>query len=160
MTNRYRPHLFILPEDDADREIANGFKLNPSLNGRVIQVLEPAGGWTKVLGQFRDQHIPELSMFKEERLILLIDFDKKINRLALFQQNIPESLRERVFVIGAFSNPEDLKRQLQMSFEEIGEDLANHCAENNPALWNHDLLKHNNAEIERMTDSIKSFLFN
>jgi hypothetical protein len=158
--NRFRPHLFVLPEDDANRQIANGFCQHLSLRQRVIQVLEPAGGWTKVLQQFSDQHIPELSRYAEERLILPIDFDEKTTRLALFQQDIPESLQERVFVIGSLSDPEDLRRQLEMSFEQIGETLANHCAENNPELWNHDLLTHNNAEIERMTGSIKPFLFN
>jgi hypothetical protein len=47
-----------------------------------------------------------------------------------------------------------------MSFEQIGEALADHCAKNDPELWNHDLLRHNNAEIERMAVSVKSFLFN
>ena len=30
--NVYKPHVLVLPEDDADRQIANGFLLDPSLN--------------------------------------------------------------------------------------------------------------------------------
>jgi hypothetical protein len=158
--NRYQRHLLVLPEDDANRQIATGFKQSLSLNDRVIQVLKPAGGWGKVLAQLQNEHIPELNRFPEERLILLIDFDNNTNRLALFEQHIPDTLGEGVFVIGALSEPEELRRQLEMSFEQIGEALADHCAENNPELWNHDLLRHNNAEIGRMAGSVKSFLFN
>lgn len=29
--NKYRPHVLVLPEDDANRQIANGFLLAPAL---------------------------------------------------------------------------------------------------------------------------------
>ena len=41
--NVYKPHVLVLPEDDANREIANGFLLAPSLKLRNIQVLPCAG---------------------------------------------------------------------------------------------------------------------
>jgi hypothetical protein len=28
--NRYKPHIYVVPEDDANRQIANGFLLHPS----------------------------------------------------------------------------------------------------------------------------------
>lgn len=43
--NKYKAHLLVLPEDDANRQMANGFILDPNLNERVIQVLPPVGGW-------------------------------------------------------------------------------------------------------------------
>jgi hypothetical protein len=70
--NRYKPHLFVLPEDDANRQIANRFLL---------------------------------------------------------------------------------------SFEDIGEGLANDCADNTNSLWGHPLLRHNRAELDRMIAAVKPFLF-
>ena len=40
--NVYNPHVLVLPEDDANRQIANGFLLEPSIKHRNIQVLTPA----------------------------------------------------------------------------------------------------------------------
>jgi hypothetical protein len=39
--NKYKPHLLVLPEDDPNRQIANGFVHNPAvdLNERAIQIL-------------------------------------------------------------------------------------------------------------------------
>jgi hypothetical protein len=42
--NKYKSHILILPEDDANREIANGFNLNENLDDRSIQILPSAGG--------------------------------------------------------------------------------------------------------------------
>ena len=41
--NRHKPHLLVLPEDDANRQLARGFELE--LSTRQFQVLQPAGGW-------------------------------------------------------------------------------------------------------------------
>jgi hypothetical protein len=35
--NKYKPHILVLPEDDANRQIANGFILEPTLNQSAIQ---------------------------------------------------------------------------------------------------------------------------
>jgi hypothetical protein len=42
--NKHRAHILVLPEDDANRQIANGFVLDPNLNDRAIQILPPSGG--------------------------------------------------------------------------------------------------------------------
>lgn len=31
MSNKHKPHVIVLPEDDANRQIANGFLLDPSI---------------------------------------------------------------------------------------------------------------------------------
>ncbi|MGS0743548.1 hypothetical protein ACVBEF_17245, partial [Glaciimonas sp. GG7] len=49
MSNKFLPHLLILPEDDANRELANGFLLDDRVLERNIQVLKPAGGWKKAV---------------------------------------------------------------------------------------------------------------
>jgi hypothetical protein len=42
--NRYQPHVLVLPEDDANRQMANGFLLDQYLSTRKIQVLEEVDG--------------------------------------------------------------------------------------------------------------------
>jgi hypothetical protein len=42
--NKYQPHVIVLPEDDANRQIGNGFLQVPSLQARRIQILPEAGG--------------------------------------------------------------------------------------------------------------------
>jgi hypothetical protein len=58
-----------LPEDDANRQIANGFLLNPYLNERAIQVLPIVGGWKKVLDEFNSVHAREMNKYLERRIV-------------------------------------------------------------------------------------------
>ena len=50
--NRYLPHVLALPEDDANRQLANGFLLDQYVSTHKIQVLPEVGGWTQVLELF------------------------------------------------------------------------------------------------------------
>ena len=42
--NVYKPHLLVLPEDGANRQMANGFLFDDRVIPRNIQVLQEAGG--------------------------------------------------------------------------------------------------------------------
>jgi len=75
------------------------------------------------------------------------------------EERIPNDLKDRVFILGVGDEPEKLKSFTCMSFEKIGEKLAQDCVDNINDLWNHDLLKHNETELERMRKSIRPFLF-
>ena len=97
--NKYKPHLLVLPEDDANRQIANGFLLHPNLNSRAIQVLPPSGGWKKVMDNFNNVHAPEMQKLTHRMIVLLIDFDRDEGRLSYVESQIPEELRDRVFVL-------------------------------------------------------------
>jgi len=79
--------------------------------------------------------------------------------LQFVKQKIPIDLQDRVFVIGVFSEPENLRSSLSKSFEEIGEALAEDCSKNTNDLWAHKLLQHNKDGLNRMSASIKQFLF-
>jgi hypothetical protein len=158
--NSYQPHILVLPEDNANSEIANGFLLNPNLNERLIQILPFARGWTTVLNKFVDDHTSKMRLFPERMIVLLIDFDEQEDRLAYVETKIPSDLKDRVFVLGVFSEPEKLKSDIKKSFEEIGEALATDCSNNTNKLWSHDLLKHNRNELQRMITTVKPFLFN
>jgi hypothetical protein len=63
--NKYQPHIFVLPEDDANRQMAVGFILYPGVNSSAIQVLPPAKGWAKVVDQFKTDHISELHKYSQ-----------------------------------------------------------------------------------------------
>src|SRR4029077_4637803 len=123
------PHVYVIPEDDADRQIADGFVLHPQVDDRRIQVVPPAGGGSKVLKTFQDEYIPRLRKYQHTHVVMLIDFDDQVEkRKADFEQEIPAEFRTRVFVIGSKRTPETLKRETKLkSFEEIGKSLADDC---------------------------------
>lgn len=157
--NRHLPHILILPEDDANRQIANGFILDQNLNKSPIQILPYDRGWENLLKTFINDHLPKIRQFQQRRMVLLIDFDQRQDRLSYVQGYIPDDLIERVFILGVQSNPERLRRVTNKSFEGIGETLAEDCAKNTNELWGHDLLEHNRSQLDRMILSVKPFLF-
>jgi hypothetical protein len=160
--NKYNKHILVLPEDDANRQIANGFLLDPNLNDSAIQILPPLGGWTKVLNFFKDNHVSGMYKYKDRMMLLLVDFDQDEKRLGNIKNKIPDDLKERVFVLGVQSEPENLKKNIANlnTFEDIGKNLAQDCVNETDKIWGHDLLKHNRNELDRMISSVKPFLFN
>jgi len=161
--NKHKPHLLLLPEDDADRQIANGFVIaqGVGLDNRAIQILPEVGGWKKVLDEFIECHCSEMRSHPARMMVLLIDFDNQYTtRFPYFKSNIPADLQGRVFVLGVRSEPEQLKRALGcVGFEKIGEALAKDCYENTTRTWGHELLEHNESELHRMMAAVKPFLF-
>jgi len=95
----------------------------------------------------------------ERRIVLLIDFDQQHEKRLTHVKEISPELVDRVFVLGALSEPENLKRNIGKSFEKIGEALLQDCVDNTRIIWGHDLLKHNESELDRMILSVKPFLF-
>jgi hypothetical protein len=162
MINKYKKHILVLPEDEANIQIANGFVLHPNLNDRAIQVMPPLRGWKKVVEAFTEEYAPEMmGKYSDRMIVLLMDFDNNYeSRLSYVKDQIPEDLKARVFVLGVLSEPENLSRDINKDFEKIGEALAKDCPDKTNELWGHNLLKHNKAELDRMASSVKPFLFN
>ncbi len=166
--NPYKSHVVVLPEDRANEEIVNGFNNFLDLYSRAIQIERPAGGWEKVVDKFKEDHVSLMRKFPKRMMVLLIDFDLREDRLTYVKDEIPEALQDRVFILGVLSEPDDLKRIKKRfesigtgKLEEIGETLAKDCSNDNTnGLWEHDLLKHNKDELDRMILSVKPFLFN
>jgi hypothetical protein len=138
--NKYQPHVFVLPEDDANRQLANGFLREPSLLIRRIQVLPEAGGWTQVLDHFKSGHIMEMGRYPQRFMVLLIDLDGFAERLAGAKAEIPAELIDRVFILGALTTPEALKQAKLGSYEEIGAAMAKYCLEDTDRIWGHEIL--------------------
>jgi len=149
--NKFLPHVYVLPEDDANRQLANGFLLDDllSLRRRSIQVLDEVGGWSVVLDRFKSDHIIEMERHANRFMVLLIDFDGRQDRLDQVQAVIPEHLRERVFVLGAWTIPEDLRKAGLGSYETIGRAMAKDCLDETDRTWGHQLLRHNATELNR-----------
>lgn len=164
MTNKYQPHVVIWIEDDANRDIVNGFlnafgvdrnQANPLSKSRQ----NGQAGWQKTATEFIKNCNQELHKLPHRYMLLVIDFDKDNNRRKWISQQISTSVRDRVFIVGVWQEPEDLKKSVKLSFEIIGETLATECASNQYNLWQHHLLQHNSQELLRLTTTIKTFLF-
>ena len=157
--NKHRPHLFVLPEDDANRQLAVGFALAVSMRlSRQIYVLPVAGGWTQVLDRFLSDEVVDMDSCPDRYMVLLIDFDNNQQRLTDATSRIPEHLRERVFILGVWSEPEKLKTSLG-SYEAIGSAMAKDCREETNTTWDHHLLRHNADELAHLRMHVRPILF-
>jgi hypothetical protein len=154
--NKHLPHVLVLPEDDANSRLANGFQLqiHPA-RLRRMQVLPVAGGWNEVLEHFVADHIPAMDRYANRLMVLLIDFDRVDSRLDYAKGKIPDHLEDRVFILGVWSKPEDL----QMPREEMGSALARDCREGTDVAWSHELLQHNASELARLRERVRPILF-
>lgn len=150
--NRYRPHLLVIPEDDANRQIMIGFVLGLSVNSRLVQVEPPAGGWLRARDRFGNEIQPTLTMYPERLVLLLIDCDGDPSRLDELRASVPSALTERVFVLGAGTEPEELRNELG-TFEAIGRTIAGQCLQGSDEVWGHAMLRHNLPEVKRFREA-------
>lgn len=157
--NRDQPHLLVLPEDDANRQIANGFLLQLDFDRqRRMQILPVAGGWRKVLDTFQLAHVTPMSRFPLRNLLLLLDFDGDSDRLGQAKNVISDPLKDRVFILGVWTKPEHLK-QAGQGLEPIGEALAQDCRDGTEKMWSHNLLRHNAEELKRLNERVRGIFF-
>jgi hypothetical protein len=157
--NKFQPHILVLPEDDANRQVANGFLMHESLVVRNIQVLPEVGGWIEVLNHFNIDHVAGMDRYQDRLMVLLIDFDHHPERLNYAKNMVPERFAERVFVLGALSEPEDLRAEGLGTYEKIGSDMAQDCRDQTNTIWGHDLLRHNVSELARLNAHVRPILF-
>ena len=161
MVNRNRPHVLVIPEDEANSRIVNGFHLDldPTAE-RQLQVLPEAGGWTHVLEVFESTYVPYLDRCAIGHLVLLIDFDKREDRLVSATARIPQRLRDRVFILGCRNEPKNLKgTRLGCILEDVGMRLAEDCRNETDIMWGCAELRHNAPELARMREVIRPILF-
>jgi hypothetical protein len=92
-------------------------------------------------------------------VVLLIEFDARQDRLATARDAIPDDLIERVFVLGSWSEPQALKQAGLGTYREIGSKMANGCREESEKIWEHDLLRHNAPELDRLRRDVRPILF-
>ncbi len=155
MRNRYQPHVFVLPEDDASRQLANGFINHFAVDQNKIQILPPAGGWLDVCKKFASDHLADMERYPERLMILMIDFDNDAARHE--KMHIPPGLRDRIFVIGVLSELEKFKAA--RSYDVIAHELAENCATDQYRAWDDPLLRHNASELLRLRRLVRPILF-
>jgi hypothetical protein len=124
-----------------------------------MQVLEEAGGWQEVLNRFKGDHVPEMDRNTNRFMVLVVDFDGRRDRLNAVMAVVPDDLKERVFILGVWSDPEDLRRECGTSYESIGLAMAKDCRDNTETIWAHGLLSHNVGELERLRKHVRPILF-
>jgi len=154
--NRHLPHIYILPEDDANRQLALGFLTDTS--AIQVRILNEAGGWTHVRDLFASVHVDEMRRFDGRYMILLVDFDGDVDRLRLMKEAVPTDLADRVFVLGTLTQPEHLRKDLG-PFENIGKLIADDCRNGTQTVRTHDLLRHNDSEFTRLRHALHAILF-
>lgn len=158
--NLYRPGLLVLPEDDAFRQVANGFAAHHGIASSRIHVLAPAGGWQKVGSVFVRDEIPRLRKHERLRVLLLADFDGQgADGFERVFGNVPPDLCDRTFLLGPAQEAEQLKKELHESaFERVGGAFADGCPDDSNGLWDSPQLRHNKEELARLHASVAAFL--
>lgn len=152
--NRYQKHILVLPEDDANRQIANGFFVNWA--GGIQQSICPvARGWRRTFDELRDDYENHVRNFPKCRFVILIDFDDHFDeRMNLFRRMVPEDLQDRIFLLGCIHEPETVRRELNTTFEGIGRILAEDCDTSTRSVWNANQFRHNSLELNRLKASL------
>lgn len=157
--NKYKDHVLVLPEDDANAQIANGFLLERAVKAKNLQILPPARGWTAIGESFERVHNEEMKRYPRRHMVVLVDFDDRgEQRLTDVLSRIDPAVRGRVAVFGVSSEPERLRAACG-SYESIGKALAKDCAEGTDAAWSHELLEHNRPELARAMVLLRPILF-
>lgn len=157
--NKYKKQVWVLPEDDANRQIAEGFALEASVKPRSIHIMPVAGGWTAIRDSFERENNGALTRYPSCLMVLLVDFDNRgPRRLEDVLSGVDDVLKDRVFALGVQSEPEKLKAELG-SYEKIGRALARECREGTRTTWEHKLLAHNRGELDRMMPHMREILF-
>jgi len=158
--DKYQRQVWVLPEDDANRQIAQGFTLEASVKARSIHVLPVARGWPAIRDGFIRQYNSDLLKYSLCSMVVLVDFDDQgTRRLEEILSGVDATLKDRVFVLGAQDEPERLRTALRMTYEQIGKALAKECSDGTRATWEHALLAHNRSELERMAPHVRPILF-
>lgn len=158
--NKHHPHVWVIPEDDANRQLANGFFMHAAVDDRRVGVRSPAGGWLRVIEVFETEFVPYLCRFQGAHLVMLVDFDGQFDdRSRRIAERIPDAIRSRVFVVGSRVDPESLRRDLSATLEAIGTNLAAECLADIQPLLDHRHLAHNRPEWERMAALLRPIIF-
>lgn len=153
--NKALPHLLVLPEDDANRDLAKAF-LDAIGHSRQVQVIGyPRGkrglGWDKTINELIGEYAPRMRRHPHAYALLLIDFDGDPERSKFVRERLQQQrcgdVAERVFVLGSLNDPEDLLNKLKRDSlglidsekisnkQDIGKKLAVDCRDGSEGLW-------------------------
>jgi hypothetical protein len=133
-SNKFRWHLRIFVEDDANRQIVNGFLESFFQRNipRCIRVLQSSRGWDSTLKAAKQDCAEGGSC---RRVLAVIDFDGDANRI----RTATVKGQANFYVVGCREEPEKLRQLLQRPghFSTLGNSLAREYCDNNTSLWPH-----------------------
>jgi hypothetical protein len=156
--NKFIDHLLIVPEDDANKDLAVGFQKIIRRGVNAILIENVAGGWPSARDRLGSL-FSSMQRFPRRRVLVLVDHDLSGTRRENVLRDVPANLQDRVFLLGVWSDPEELQRALgHRSREAIGEALARECSEGTHKDWKHPLLAHNAPELARLREHVLPFL--
>lgn len=157
--NKYKPYLLILAEDGAVLNIVDGaleaIEVREAANVKKERFLR---GWSKVESRMPEYH-KLLTQYPLGYLLIVIDFDEDPNRSEKVEEWIPEDVKQRCFILSCSDEPEELKREVRLPYDEIGEALVKDCPEAVDEIWNTPQLSHNSDELQRFLDCCRDILF-
>ena len=100
-----------------------------------------------------------MESYPARHMVLLIGFDGDEGRLQKAKDRVPRVLIDRVFMLGAWTKPEDLRQANLGTYEQIGMKLAAECRGGCNTTWGNELLKHNADQLSRLRTTVRPFLF-
>jgi len=160
--NKYKPYLLILPEDQAVLNIVNGaleaLEVKEAANVTTEELL---AGWREVKSRMPEYH-KLLTQNQLGYLLIIIDFDKRPNRYEEVEQWIPKDIKKRCFILSCSGQPEELKREVGLPYDEIGQALVKDCPEAPAKIWKTPQLVHNlgdSGELHRFLICCRDILF-
>lgn len=150
--NRNRPFLRVFTEDEPYRQMLNGFELALDRNARQLERPPVSGGWLKCR-----THVAATLRNTFALVVVLVDFDEHLNRV---EQIFPDGLPDRTYVFGSFKEAENLRRELGLTYEQLGERVADECRDaRQESIWEHPLLRHNRAMLDRAMNELRPLFF-
>ena len=124
-----------------------------------MQVMPVAGGWEKVVNQILEIYVPKVRSNPNTHVVGIIDCDNHPDRIAVQLSQVPDDVRERVFLLGTLDDPQAFKRSVKLTFERIGIQLVDECFHKSLKLWRHAQLTHISDEIDRAAATLHPILF-
>ena len=115
--NKYTQHLIVIPEDQAIRDIVNGFSTCLDANERQFYVYDLARGWERGKETLLELSKGYMREYPNSYAVLIVDFDGNAHRGSEIKNQVPEEVRDRVFVVGVLNEPENLRNSTGMRFE-------------------------------------------
>jgi len=136
MANRYKPHIFVYTEDDATRQFATGLASVFDEYCNQIEIKPYGHGEKSAVRKLINDS--QLERFPERRAVLIIDLDKKDDRLESIREDAYfQQFADRIFILASFFEVEDLRLIANTgNLETIGKILGGDCSK-----WNDPLLK-------------------
>lgn len=167
--NRQQEHVIFFGEDEATRDLAQGFVESAKINELRCDVWHTFGtGWQSTVEAIE---LVNMVRYPLTRLVLVIDLDRKgVHHIDKIKREIAESpFKDRVYVIGGAKDVQALQRAFvaansigKMSEQDTGRKIADECFKDESCIegvWANPELVGNVAELVRLCRDAKDIIF-